>query len=227
MRDPYEVLEISRAATPEEIKSAFRKLASKHHPDRNPGDHGAQERFKEINAAYQLLSDPQKKAMFDRFGAAGVGAAGGAGSPFGGMPFDFSNIGDMGFEGVFGDLLGAFGIGGKADRGDIKKEVTISFEDAVFGCEKEVTYERSESCSECRGNGSAAGASMPTCTACNGKGKVRFQQGFFPLPVERTCSRCRGVGKVVTVPCPSCKGEGISRKKKTIVVQIQIGRAHV
>jgi len=224
VRDPYEVLGVSREATPEELKSAFRKLAAKHHPDRNPGDSGAQERFKEINAAYQVLSDPQKRAMFDRFGAAGVGGAGAAGAnPFGGMPFDFSNIADMGIDGVFGDLLGAFGIGGKGDRGDIKKEVTLSFEEAVFGCEKELEYERVESCSDCQGTGSAPGSSMPVCGACNGRGKVRFQQGFLPLAVERTCSRCRGTGRLVSVPCSVCKGEGMARKKKTVVVQIPPG----
>lgn len=222
VRDPYEVLGVSRSATPEELKSAFRKLASKHHPDRNPGDQGAQERFKEINTAYQILSDPQKRAMFDRFGAAGVGGAQ-AGNPFGGMPFDFSNIADVGFDGVFGDLLGAFGIGGKADRGDIKRDVSLTFEEAVFGCEKEFSYDRTENCPECRGSGSAPGATMPTCTACNGRGKVRFQQGFFPLPVERVCSRCRGMGRIVTSPCSECKGDGLKHKKKTIVVQIPPG----
>lgn len=223
VRDPYEVLEVPREATPDEIKSAFRKLAARHHPDRNPDDPGAQERFKEINAAYQLLSDPQKKAMFDRFGAAGVGGAGAGTGPFGGMPFDFSNIADMGFDGVFGDLLGAFGFGGKGDKGDLRRDVTLTFQEAVFGCEKEIEYERVESCSDCQGTGASPGSNRPVCGACNGRGKVRFHQAMLPIAVERTCSRCHGTGRLVSVPCGTCHGEGLSRRKKTVVVHIPPG----
>jgi molecular chaperone DnaJ len=221
VRDPYEILGVPREASPDDLKAAFRKLAAMHHPDRNPGDAQAPERFKEINAAYQLLSDPKKRAIFDRFGEAGVGAA--AGGPFSGVPIDFSQVADMGFDAVLGDLLGAFGFGSKVERGDIRKEITISFEEAAFGCEHELTYERTEVCSDCRGSGSAPGQTTSPCGVCNGRGRVRFQQGFFPVAVERPCSRCHGTGRLVSVPCASCKGEAIARKKKTLVVQIPPG----
>ena len=224
MRDPYEVLGVPKDATPDELKAAFRKLAAKHHPDRNAGDDSAQDRFKEINTAYQILSDPKKRMMFDRFGAAGPG---GMGNPFGGgVPFDFGDLGAAGFDGVFGDLLNAFGFGGKADRGDIKKDVTVEFGESAFGCEKEISYERAEACDECKGSGSAPGSNTNVCTACNGRGRVRFQQGFLPMALERACSRCRGTGRVVVVPCSSCKGDGLVRKKKTILVQIPAGVEH-
>jgi len=224
VRDPYEVLGVPRDATPEEIKAAFRKLAAKHHPDRNAGDDSAQDRFKEINAAHQILSDPKKRAMFDRFGAAGAGAA--AGNPFaGGMPFDF-DLSGAGFDGIFGDLLGAFGFGGKADRGDIKKEVTIDFVEAAFGCEKEISYERAQVCKTCSGSGAASGSDTRTCSACNGRGRIRFQQPFLPMALERPCSRCKGTGREVMVPCADCRGDGLVRKKKTILVQIPPGIEH-
>jgi len=222
VQDPYEVLGVPREASPEEIKAAFRKLAAKHHPDRNAGDDSAQERFKEINAAYQLLSDPKKRAMFDRFGAAGA-QAGAAGNPFaGGMPFDF-DLSGADFDGVFGDLLNAFGFGGKGDRGDIKKEVTIDFVEAAFGCEKEIAYERAQICKTCDGSGAAPGSDTRVCSACNGRGRIRFQQPFLPMALERPCSRCHGKGREVLVPCKDCQGEGLIRKKKDIVVQIPPG----
>lgn len=222
VRDPYEVLGVPRDASQDEIKAAFRKLASQHHPDRNAGDDGAQDRFKEVNTAYQVLSDPQKRAMFDRFGQAGANASGGA---YGGMPFDISDFANIGADGIFGDLLNAFGFG-KGDRGDLKKEVTVTFEEAAFGCEKEVTYDRIDLCEGCRGTGSAPGASTTTCTACNGRGRVRFQQGILPLAVERPCSRCRGTGRIVVTPCSSCRGDGMVKKSRTILVQIPPGIDH-
>ena len=226
MQDPYEVLGVPRDATPEEIKAAFRKLAAKHHPDRNAGDDSAQERFKEINAAYQILSDPKKRAMFDRFGAAGANAASSAGNPFaGGMPFDF-DLSGANFDGIFGDLLSAFGIGGKGDRGDIKKEVTIDFVEAAFGCEKEINYDRAQVCKTCNGSGAAPGTETRTCSACNGRGRIRFQQPFLPMALERPCSRCRGTGREVLVSCKECRGEGLIRKKKSILVQIPPGIEH-
>jgi molecular chaperone DnaJ len=226
VRDPYEVLGVPKDATPEEIKAAFRKLAAKHHPDRNAGDDSAQERFKEINAAYQILSDPKKRMMFDRFGAAGANAGGpfAGGNPFaGGMPFDFDLAGADGF---LGDLLGAFGFGGKGDRGDIKKEVTIDFVEAAFGCEKDISYERAELCGKCNGSGAATGSDTRTCSACNGRGRIRFQQPFLPMALERPCSRCRGTGREVMTPCTECRGEGLTRKKKSVLVQIPPGIDH-
>jgi molecular chaperone DnaJ len=224
VRDPYDVLGVSRDASPEAIKTAFRKLAAKHHPDRNPGDSQSADTFKEINAAYQLLSDPDKRVIYDRFGEAGVGAASSAGpNPFGGgVSFDLGDFANIGFDGVFGDLLGAFGFA-KGDRGDLKKQISVSFEEAAFGCEKEVSYERMEVCSECRGSGGAPGSSHSVCSACSGRGKVRFQQGILPLAVDRACSRCRGTGRVVTVSCETCNGEGLARKQRTILVQIPPG----
>src|SRR5262249_6701060 len=150
-------------------------LAQRFHPDKNPGDDRAQQRFKEINAAYQILSDPQKRAMFDRFGAAD-GEVGAPGSGF----VDFSGVT---MDGLFGDLLRGFGFGaaGGGDRGDLKKEIVITFEEAAFGAEKELTYERTEACADCRGSGSEPGQSSERCPACMGRGRVRLQQGIFPV----------------------------------------------
>lgn len=222
MRDPYEVLGLERSASADDVKAAFRKLAQKFHPDRNPGDDGAQERFKEINGAYQVLSDPQKRAMYDRFGAGGMGAGGG---PGGGNPFDFVDLGSIGLDGIFGDLLRNFGIR-TGDRGDLRKEVLLTFEEAAFGCEKELVYERIEACGDCSGSGSAPGSSGDVCNVCNGRGRVRFQQGMLPLAVERSCSRCRGTGRIVVNPCKSCQGAGLVSRPRTITVTIPAGVEH-
>lgn len=219
MRDPYDLLGVDRSATQDEIKSAFRKAANRHHPDKNPGDEGAPQRFKEVNAAYQILSDPQKRAAFDRFGPAAVGGAGGAGSPFGGMPFDVS---ELNIDGLFGDLLGALGIK-VGDRGHLQKELRLTFEEAAFGCEKELTYDRAESCDDCAGGGSAPGSKPDRCSACNGRGKVRFQQGVLPIAIERPCSRCRGTGRIVKDPCKTCRGAGLAAKSHTVEITIPPG----
>jgi molecular chaperone DnaJ len=221
VRDPYDILGVDRAATQDEIKAAFRRLASQHHPDRNPGDDGAHHRFKEINAAYQILSDPQKRAAFDRYGEAAMGGVGAQpGNPFGGMPFD---VGDLNFDGILGDLLGALGIK-VGERGVLQKEIRISFDEAAFGCTKEIKYERIEACDACSGSGSAPGAKVDSCTACNGRGRVRFQQGLLGLAVERVCSRCRGTGRVVLDPCKVCRGAGLlGNRSRTIEVTIPPG----
>ena len=224
MRDPYEVLGLERSASEADVKAAFRKLAQKFHPDRNPDDTTAHEKFKELNAAYQLLSDPQKRAMFDRFGAAGVGGAGGGGGAPG-NPFDFVDLGAMGIDGLFGDLLRNFGIR-TGDRGDLRKEVSLTFEEAAFGCEKDLTYERIEACGDCRGSGSAAGSSGEICAVCSGRGRVRFQQGMLPIAVERPCNRCRGTGRIVTNPCARCQGAGLVGKPHTVTVTIPPGVEH-
>lgn len=224
-RDYYEILGVSRGATAEELKTAFRKLAAVHHPDRNQGDPAAAERFKELNQAYQVLSDPQKRTMYDRFGHQAAGGGGGGGSPFGGgNPFGagFVDLNDIAFDGVLGDILGAFGVG-KGDRGNIRRELEISFEEAAFGCTKRMTYERHVTCGDCHGGGSAPGHTAQNCGACNGRGKVRFQQGFLPLAVERNCSTCKGSGKIVTHPCTKCSGNGLVTSPNTLEVTLPEG----
>ena len=215
VRDPYDVLGIAKGATDDEIRAAFRKLAAQHHPDRNAGDATAVERFKEINAAYQLLSDPKKRAMFDRFG---VGNEPGADPFAGGMPFDFAEA-----DGFLGDILGAFGFGGKQDKGDIHQHVTVDFTEAVFGCEKEISFERQDICEVCKGLGAASMSDTRVCDGCGGRGKVRVQQPLLPMVFERVCGQCRGTGRQVVVACGHCRGSGLQRKKREVVVQIPPG----
>lgn len=217
MRDPYDVLGVGKSATQDEIKGAFRRLAAQHHPDKNPGDDGAQQRFKELNAAYQILSDPQKRAAFDRFGSVAFG--GGASGGVQGVPFD---INDLNLDAIFGDLLGALGIK-VGDRGTLQKEVRISFEEAAFGCTKEVTYERVEPCPDCSGTGSAPGTMPDKCSGCNGRGRIRFHQGVLPIAIERPCSRCRGTGQIVTDACKTCRGAGLRANERMIEVSIPAG----
>jgi molecular chaperone DnaJ len=220
-RDHYEVLGVARSATPEEVKSAFRRLAQQHHPDKNPTDPRAAQRFKEINASYQVLSDPQRRAMYDRFGhnAESPGSPFGAGGPFAGGVVD---IADINFDGFLGDLLGVFGVG-RGDKGDIKRELEVSFEEAAFGCEKEMRYERVVACTDCRGTGSSPGTIPEQCSACMGRGRVRFQQGLLPIAVERTCSRCKGTGKLVTSPCSICHGSALVTSINTLSVTLPAG----
>jgi molecular chaperone DnaJ len=220
-RDPYEVLGVSRGATPEEIKAAFRRLAAQHHPDKNPDDPSAVNRFKEVNTAYQVLSDPQRRAMFDKFGqrAEDGGSPFGPNGPFAGGVVDIS---DIAVDGILGDLLGVFGVG-RGERGDLKKNLEISFEEAAFGCEKPLEYERIVTCGDCRGSMSAPGSTPEACPACNGRGRVRFQQGILPIAVERTCSRCRGGGKIVNNPCTTCRGSGLVVGKNALSITIPAG----
>ncbi len=223
-RDHYEVLGVSKSATPEEIKAAFRKLASQHHPDRNAGDAEAGTRFKEINAAWQVLSDPQRRAMYDRFGhrAEEPGSPFASGGPFAGGVVDFS---DIAVDGILGDLLGVFGVGQK-DKGDLRRELEITFEEAAFGVTKTMRYERIVSCGDCSGSGSLPGTRPDTCSACNGRGRVRFQQGILPIAVERVCQRCKGRGTIVTSPCTGCKGSGLVTETNTIEVTVPPGVEH-
>jgi len=204
--DYYEVLGVSREAGDQELKSAYRKLALRYHPDRNPGDHGAEEKFKEASEAYQVLCDADKRAVYDRYGHAGLS---GQGSGFGGGPFAGGvDIGD-----IFGDLFGEmFNVGGSSQRGsrqkrgdDLRFDLTVDFEDAVFGSETEVRVRRLETCATCQGRGSASGRGPTVCSQCQGRGQLRYQQGFFS--VARTCGACGGAGSVIGDPCQTCRGE--------------------
>ena len=204
--DYYEVLSVSRGASDQELKSAYRKQALKYHPDRNPGNRAAEEKFKEASEAYQVLSDPSRRAAYDRYGHAGVN---GPGSGFGAGPFaGGADIGD-----IFGDLFGEmFNVGGASHRGarqqhgdDLRFDVTIDFEDAIFGAETEVKIRRLEACGACHGRGSTSGRGPGVCGQCQGRGQIRYQQGFFS--VARACSACGGTGSVIGDPCTTCRGE--------------------
>ncbi len=220
-RDHYQVLGVRRDAPPEDIKSAFKKLASQCHPDRNQDDPAAHDRFKEINLAYQVLSDPNRRTMYDRLGH----RAEEPGSPFaasGPFPGGFVDISDIAIDGILGDLLGVFGVG-RGSKGDLKQQLELSFEEAAFGCDKELRYDRCSSCNECRGSGAASGNAPEPCNACAGRGRVRFQQGIFPIAVERTCSRCRGSGHTVRHACPTCRGSGLVTVAESLRVSIPAG----
>ena len=216
--DYYEVLGVARTATDQELKAAYRKLAMQHHPDRNPGNADAEERFKACSEAYQVLSDPQKRAAYDRYGHAGVSGAGGDG-PFSGA----QDIGD-----IFGDLFGEmFNMGGnrrtsRVQKGrDVRHDLTIEFEEAVFGKETKVTVQRMEPCKDCRATGTATGRGPATCPHCAGRGQVRYQQGFFSI--ARTCTACAGTGTVINDPCLQCRGEGRVERQHEIAVNIPAG----
>ena len=221
--DYYEVLGVARDASDQELKSAYRKQALKYHPDRNPGDRAAEERFKEASEAYQVLSDAEKRAAYDRYGHAGLGSQGFGAGPFAGGV----DIGD-----IFGDLFGEmFSMGGmprgasrasRQQRGDdLRFDLTIDFEDAVFGTEKEVKIRRLETCSVCSGRGSASGRGPSVCSHCQGRGQLRYQQGFFS--VARACGACGGTGSVIGDPCSTCRGEGRAAVEIKLNVKVPPG----
>ncbi len=220
-RDYYEVLGVNRGAGEEDLKKAYRRLAVQCHPDRNPGDKQAEERFKEINEAYQVLSDPEKRGQYDRFGHAAFQGQQGAG--FGG--FDFS----QGFEEVFSDIFGDFfGAGrgrsrSRSRRGeDLRYDLEVEFEEAARGTEKVVKFQRLMTCEDCNGARARGGAEgVKTCPNCRGTGQVRTQQGFFSIAT--TCGQCRGEGMVISDPCPKCQGQGRIRKPVSLSVRIPPG----
>lgn len=220
--DYYEVLGVSRDASEQELKSAYRKLALKYHPDRNPGNHAAEEMFKQASEAYQVLCDADKRAAYDRYGHAGVSAAGQG--PFGG---GFSGAVDLGD--IFGDLFGEmFNMGGASSRAsrqqrgdDLRFDLAIAFEDAIFGSETEVRVRRLEVCPTCSGRGSASGRGPTTCPQCQGRGQLRYQQGFFS--VARTCGACGGTGSVISDPCQTCRGETRVSKELKLSVKVPAG----
>jgi molecular chaperone DnaJ len=223
--DYYEVLGVSRECSETELKTAYRKLAMQYHPDRNPNNPAAEEKFKACSEAYQVLSDAEKRAAYDRYGHAAFNGGGGAGggNPFAGAGFQ----GDLGD--IFGDLFGEmFNMGGQGRRAsrvqrgrDLRYDLSLEFEEAVFGTEKEISIRRLETCDECSGTGAANGKAPSTCTQCGGRGQVRFQQGFFS--VAKTCSRCNGTGTMISDPCPGCRGEGLQAKKHTMKVKVPAG----
>lgn len=225
-KDYYEVLGLEKGASDDDIKKAFRKQAIKYHPDKNAGNKEAEEKFKEINEAYQVLSDPEKKAQYDQFGTTDFN--GGAGGFDGG--FDFSGMGGFGdiFESFFGG--GGFGGSGRKRNGpekgaDMEYSMTLTFEEAVFGVEKEINISRSESCETCRGEGAKPGTSAKTCDKCSGSGQIRVQRNtpLGSFVTMSTCDKCAGKGKVITDPCPDCRGSGKQRKQRKIKIDIPAG----
>ena len=227
-RDYYEVLGVEKGASADEIKRAYRKAAMKYHPDRNPGDKEAEEKFKEVGEAYEVLSDEDKRARYDQYGFAGVdpnfnAGAGGYGGGFGG----FDGFGDL------GDIFGEF-FGGGSRRGstanaprrgeNVMSRLELTFEEAAFGCEKEVSAQRIENCAACNGTGSADGV-IETCSTCRGSGQVRTTQNFMGMQMQSTtaCPKCGGKGKVIKTPCNTCKGKGKVRRTQKIKVKVPAG----
>ena len=233
-RDYYEVVGVSRTATEEEIKRAYRKLAVKYHPDKNPGDHSAEEKFKELGGAYEILMDAEKRAAYDRYGHAafsqgqrGRGAAGGGHDPFDIFREVFGQSGGGGagiFEQFFGNAQGG-GQGesrdGKLRGSDLRYDMQITLEEAAVGCEKTIEVRKQESCSPCQGSGAEKGSKVVSCFDCGGRGQVLTSRGFFQ--VSQTCPRCRGTGQAIERPCTSCGGEGRAESTSKIKLKIPAG----
>jgi molecular chaperone DnaJ len=223
-RDYYEVLAVSRTATDQEIKSAYRKLALQYHPDRNPNDKAAEDKFKEAAEAYSVLADTDKRHMYDRFGHAGLGGAATNGfdpSVFTGFEDILGGLGDVfGFGDVFG---GGRRRGGPQRGSDLRYDLEISFEESARGAETAIQIPRQETCETCSGSGAEAGSKPTTCPQCHGRGQLRYQQGFFT--VARTCGQCRGSGQIIAKPCLTCRGAGRVQKERKITVRIPAGIA--
>lgn len=215
-RDYYEVLGVERSAGDDELKKAYRRLAMKYHPDRNPDDDEAMERFKEAKEAYEVLSDAQKRAAYDQFGHAGLGGAGAGAGGFGGGGF-----GDI-FEDIFGDIFGGGRGRERAYRGaDLQYNLDLTLEEAVFGTEVKIRVPTVVNCQTCDGSGARPGTHAEQCTTCGGVGQVRIQQGFFS--VQQPCPHCRGTGKIIPEPCPDCHGEGRVRETNVLSVNVPAG----
>ena len=233
-RDYYEVLGVDKSASAEEIKKSYRKKAMKYHPDRNPGDKEAEEKFKELGEAYEVLSDNDKRARYDQFGFAGVDPNyGGGQGGFNGQGFDFGDIfgGFGGFGDIFGDLGGAFGGGRRGNaqkvprRGDnVGVRLEVTFEEAAFGVEREISYQRIENCAVCNGTGSNDGV-IETCSQCHGTGQVRTATSFMGMTMQSTaeCPQCSGRGKIIKNPCTTCRGKGKVRKTHKVKVKVPAG----
>ncbi len=224
-RDYYEVLGVQKGASDDEIKKAFRRKSKEYHPDLHPGDKEAEEKFKEVNEAYQVLSDADKRDKYDRFGHAGVDPNFGAGGGFNGGGFGGFDFGD-----IFGDIFGGGFGGGRTRNGskrgaDIRQVIDITFEEAAFGCSKKINVTAQEKCESCGGTGAKKGTPVETCQNCHGTGRVQTRQrtilGY--MTTETVCPQCRGDGKIIKEPCRDCRGTGVVRKNKTIEVQIPPG----
>jgi molecular chaperone DnaJ len=221
-KDLYEMLGVSKGASQDEIKKAYRKLARKHHPDANPGDSAAEERFKEVQHAYDVLSDPEKRKQYDRFGASN-GQPGAGGFRFDTEGFDFADLGDLGD--IFGGLFGRGRTRQQEQRGrrgnDLEVEVRLSFEDSLRGVETTIPVELETACRECGGSGARPGTTPVLCPECKGRGVISESQGLFAL--SQPCPRCRGNGTVIEEPCPNCRGTGRERRTKRYTVKIPAG----
>ena len=221
-RDYYEVLGLSKGASEDDIKKAYRQMAKKYHPDMNPGDKEAEAKFKEVNEAYAVLSDPDKKAKYDQYGHAAFDPSSGFGEGFGDFGFDFSDI----FSNIFGGGGGTSSRWRASVRGDdIAVRVSLTFEEAVFGVKKDISYQKVQKCSECNGSGAAKGTSAKTCPTCKGTGQVKTQQRtpFGVMQSSRTCDACRGRGKIIETPCKNCRGTGYEKVTKKLEVSIPAG----
>ena len=216
------MLGVTRTVTEQELKSAYRKLALQFHPDRNPNNPDAEDKFKEVSEAYAVLADSEKRTVYDRYGHAGLGGSGSGGGGDATVFHDFSDI----FSELFG-VNDIFGGGGgsrrsRVQRGaDLREDLTLEFEEAYFGTESKVMVRRHEACEECRSSGAAPGKGPTTCRSCSGRGQVRYQQGFFSI--ARTCPTCQGTGSVITDPCAKCKGEGRILRQRSVEAKIPAG----
>ena len=222
-RDFYDILGVNRDASDDDIKKAYRKLAMKYHPDRNPDNPKAEEHFKESKEAYEILSDPQKRAAYDQFGHAGVDPQAGMGAGFGGFGAGAGGFSDA-FGGIFDEIFGGGARGGRSNvyRGaDLRYNLEISLEQAAFGTETKIRVPTMEVCESCKGSGAKAGTQPKTCPTCQGSGQVRLQQGFFSI--QQACPKCRGSGKFIADPCRSCDGAGRVKQHKTLAVKIPAG----
>jgi molecular chaperone DnaJ len=220
MKDYYQILGLDKNVTDTDLKKAYRQLALKYHPDRNPGDKAAEDKFKEINEAYACLSDPQKRSNYDNFGTAEGAGAGYGFEGFGGFSTNFGDI----FGDVFGDIFGEF-TGRRRTRPtkgqDLRYDLDLTLQESVFGTDKEINIPRWENCSDCDGTGSQPGKGPVTCPSCKGSGQIRIQQGFFTI--SKTCGKCGGHGKIITDPCTKCKGQGKVRRERNVSLKIPAG----